>query len=80
MQKPETGQETGSRENRKILWINVYVNTNTPASKFFRFDNQKYKNRKPDRKPDSGPEIFFPQKLRIWMMSLIPLHFLKFAE
>ena len=80
VQKPETGQETGSRTNLKILWMNVYVNTNSPASKIFRFDNQKYKNRKPDRKPDPGPEIFFTQKLRNYIMSLMPHNFFQLTE
>ena len=60
--------------------MNVYVNTNSPALKFFRFDNQKYKNRKPDRKPDPGPENFFPQKLRIYKMSLMTHNFFQLTE
>ena len=60
--------------------MNVYVNTNSLASKLFRFDNQKYKNRKPDRKPDPGPENFFPQKLRNYLMSLMPHDFFEFTE
>ena len=60
--------------------MNDYVNTNSPALKIFRFDNQKYKNRKPDRKPDSGPEKFFPQKLRNYIMSLMPHNFFQLTE
>ena len=62
VQKPETGQKTGPRINRKFLWLKQYVNTNSYALEFFGYGHQKYKNRKPDRKPDPG--IFFPQKLR----------------
>ena len=76
MQKPETGQETGSRTNLKILWMNVYVNTNSPALYFFRFDNQKFKT----RKPDSGPENIFPKKLRNYIMSLMPHNFFQLTE
>ena len=58
-----------------------YVNTNSSALKFFRFDsNQKYKNRKPDRKPEPGPEIFFPQKLRNYTMSLMTHNFFQLTE
>ena len=60
--------------------MNDYVNTNSPALKIFRFDNQKYKNRKPDRKPDPGPEKFFPQKLRNFIMSLMLHNFFQLTE
>ena len=36
VQKPETGQKTGPRTNRKFLWMNWYVNTNLHALEFFR--------------------------------------------
>ena len=36
VQKPETGQKTGPRTNRKFLWMNLYENTNLPALEFFR--------------------------------------------
>ena len=52
VQKPETGQKTGPRTNGKFLWMNWYVYTNWPALEFFQYEHQKYKNRKPDRKPD----------------------------
>ena len=64
----------------EILWMNDYVITNSSALKFFRFDNQKYKNRKPDRKPDPGPEKNFPQKLRNYIMSLMPHNFFQLTE
>merc|ERR1712001_751467 len=47
VQKPETGQKTGPRTNRKFLRMNWYANTNSPALKFFKYDHQKFKNRKP---------------------------------
>ena len=55
VQKPETGQKTGPRTNQKFLQMNWYVNTNLTALKFFQYDHQLYKNRKPDRKPDPRP-------------------------
>merc|ERR1712218_586580 len=36
VQKPETGQKTGPRTNRKFLWMNQYGNINLPALEFFR--------------------------------------------
>ena len=36
VQKLETGHKTGSRTNRKFLWMNLYENTNLPALEFFR--------------------------------------------
>ena len=36
VQKPETGQKSGLQTNRKILWMNWYVNTNSPELEFFR--------------------------------------------
>ena len=35
VQKPETGQKTGTRTNQKFLCINRYVNTNLHALEFF---------------------------------------------
>ena len=34
--------------------MNQDVITNILALKFFRYNHQKYKNQKPDRKPDPG--------------------------
>ena len=57
-----TSQKTQSRTNRKFDRY-VYINTNSRALNFFQFKNQNCKNCKPDRKPEPGREIFFPQKL-----------------
>ena len=35
--------------------MNPFVKRNLPVQKNFRYDHPKYKNRKPDRKPDPGP-------------------------
>ena len=42
----------------KIAYKNQYVNNYSYALDFFGYDHQKYKNRKPDRKPDPGPGNF----------------------
>ena len=39
--------------------MNQYAKRNISAKKFFRYNHQKYKNRKPDGKPDSGPKYEF---------------------
>ena len=62
--------KTGYGTNRKIWWMNLYVYTNSPALKFFRFDHQKCKNRKPDKKPDPGQT----GKLYRWIFMSIQIH------
>ena len=42
------------RDEPENLWMNLYVNTNSTALSFFQFDYQKFKNWKPDKKPDPG--------------------------
>ena len=48
--KPDKKSET-RQKNRKIPWMNQYVNKNSPVLKLFRFDHQEYKNWKPDNCP-----------------------------
>ena len=49
--KPENPFQTMMEQRRLItfLWVNLYDNTNSPALKY---DLQKYKNRKLDRKSE----------------------------
>ena len=52
--------ETGPWTNRKFLRMNWYITNNSITLDFFQYNHQKYKNRKPDRKPDTGPRANEP--------------------
>ena len=55
--KPENPFQTVTSQKIGIIYVKC-VQSNLSAQFFFQYNHRKYKNRKPDRKQDPGPEIF----------------------
>ena len=59
IQPLKTGQKTGPRTNQDFLLMNWYVNTINLHWNFSnKYEHQKYKNRKPDRKLDQRESLW----------------------